>query len=265
MRWWPGRRRGAGVAVLLVVCAVATAGCGGSGVAERVAIGPSGAPSSSSASPPCPPPDAGGTAQIGWTPFVVVGGVHYQAVWPKVVLPETSLGEQVAVVRCRMADVVSDPAFQPRSGDAAFLPAGTVLREVSGYRHDFRLAAQEEGVWRAYEPVELPDAQTGADLLDVRGKVSRISLVEGHTGVGVLRTVADPTTVQRVVGAVLAAPVLTEAERQARREDIRDEPPSFVRFDLIDGTTVQRAWHVEADLFADALPAPAALRQALMP
>ena len=202
---------------------------------------------------------------IDWVPFVVVDGVQYQAVWPRVVLPETALGDEVAVVRCRIGDTVGNPGFQPRTGDAAFLPAGTVLREITGYRRDFRLAAQEDGVWRAYEPGELPDARTGADLLDVRGKVARISLVEGFHGEGVLRTVADPATVQRVVGAVLAAPVLTEAERQARRAEMGDKPPSFVRFDLVDGTTVQRAWQVEADLLADALPAPPALREALMP
>lgn len=58
-------------------------------------------------------------------------------------------------------------------------PPGTELREVEGYRSSFRLAAREDGAWQVYEADVVPDAETGADLLDLEGKVEQISLVEG--------------------------------------------------------------------------------------
>ncbi|MDP9394937.1 MAG: hypothetical protein M3Q27_12155 [Actinomycetota bacterium] len=164
---------------------------------------------------------------------------------------------------CTLSDVVGDPDYRPRDGDAAFLPVGTELREIAGYRSDFRLAAHEDGRWRIYEAADVPDAGTGEDLLDIRGKVRRVHLVEGDDeGTGILRTVDRPARVTALVDAVLAAPVMPEAEA-ARRFD--DETPVFVRFDLADGTTVQRAWHVRAGVLSRRVEAPAALLHALRP
>lgn len=248
------------VSVLAIVAAsIAMAGCGTSDsatepVTTAAAVRPAG---------PCPPEDADGDAAIDWVPFVVVDGVMLHAIFtPEVTVPESVLGEVVATVQCRIADTVGNPEFRPREGDAAYLPAGTELRAVEGYRTDFRLAAWEEGAWRIYETSELPDAEIGEDLLDIRGKVQTIHLVEGERGEGILRSVEDPRTVERVVDAVLEAPVLTDDTRFDR---MGNEAPLFVRFDLSDGTAVQRAWHVDSGVLAGQLDVPRALIEALQP
>ncbi len=105
-------------------------------------------------------------------------------------------------------------------------------------------------------------ALTGADLLDIGGKVERIHLVEGDRGEDVLRTVDDPAVVRRVVDAVLAAQVLADDTRFDR---MGNEATMFVRLDLADGTAVQRCWHVEAEVLAGHLEAPPALAETLAP
>jgi hypothetical protein len=179
----------------------------------------------------CPPAHAGGNAAIDRVPFVRVGGLMFHATFsPAVSVEESALGPTVATVRCRIADVVHNPDFRARDGDAAFLPAGTGLRAVTGYRRDFRLAAREDGGWHVYEVFDVPDAATGRDQLDLAGQVRRVHLVDGDADDAIRRTVHDP-----------------------------EESPWFVRFDLTDGTVVQRAWHVRAGVLVPRIAAPAAL------
>lgn len=246
------------LALAALAMTIAMAGCGDSGGTVETTT-PAGVPPAG----PCPPPDADGDAEIDWVPFIIVDGVMFHTTFtPDANVPESAVGDVVATVQCRIADTVGDPDFRPREGDAAYLAAGTELREVNGYRSDFRLAAWEDGAWRIYEPSEIAGADTGEDLLDIRGKVEAIHLVEGDRGEGILRTIEDPDTVRRVVDAVLDAPVLTDDTRFDR---MGNEAPLFVRFDLVDGTAVQRAWHVRAEVLAGELEAPAALTEALDP
>lgn len=212
----------------------------------------------------CPPPDGDGSSSISWVPFVRVNGLMFQATFsPTATVPESELGATVLTVACTIGETVRNPEYRPRDGDAAFLAAGTELREVNGYRPDFRLAAREEGAWHVYEVDDVPDAVTGEDMLDLRDKVVRVHLVEGDRGEKILRTVDDESQVTSIVQTVLMAPVLPESPTLYDR--LGDESPVFVRFDMTDGTAVQRAWHVESGVLWRRIKAPAALEQLLSP
>lgn len=210
----------------------------------------------------CPPADAEGNSIIDWVPFVVVDDVHFQSTYPAMTVDEAALGEVVSTVKCQISDRVGNPEYVIRDGDAAYLPAGTELREVVGYRTDFRLAAYEDGKWRIYESYDRDEISTGEDMLDLRDKVIAIHLVEGYYGRDIEQTVDDPELVAAIVNAVLDAPAVPEDERD---EATGGEEPVFVRFDLLDGTSVQRAWHVDAEIFALDFRAPAELTEALAP
>lgn len=244
-------------AVLLLVLIT---GCG----AEQ-GPGPAAVTTTTTTADGCPPPSGGdGGAAIDWVPFVRVDGLMFQATFsPRVTVPESELGATVMTVACTISQSVSNPEYRPRDGDAAFLAAGTELREITGYRSDFRLAARENGAWHVYEVDDLPDAITGEDLLDLRDKVVRVHLVEGDRDEQILKTVDDPSQVAALVAAVLAAPVLPETSTLYDR--LGDESPVFIRFDLVDGTVVQRAWHVEAGVLWRRIQAPAVLKEMLSP
>jgi hypothetical protein len=233
------------------VLVAALAGCGaGAGVATRSGDG-------------CPPANADGNASIDYVPFVRVGGLSFQKTFsPDVTVRPSRLGATVMTVRCTISEVVSNPDFESRDGDAAYLPIGTELRAVSGYRRDFRLAAKEDGAWRVYEVMDVPGAATGADQLDLAGKVVTVHLVEGDRGEDIVATVADPVRVTALVQAVLSSPVFPERELEER---LGDDSPVFVRFELVDGTAVQRAWHVRAGVLWPRIEAPPELAEALTP
>jgi len=165
---------------------------------------------------------------------------------PAATVAESQVGSTVLTVECTISETVRNPDYRPRDGDAAFLAAGTELREINGYRPDFRLAAWDDGAWQVYEVDDVPGAVTGEDMLDLRDKVVRVHLVEGDRGEGVLKTVDDTSTVASIVQAVLEAPVLPGTSKLYDR--LGNESPVFVRFEMIDGTAVQRAWHVRAGL-----------------
>jgi hypothetical protein len=158
-------------------------------------------------------------------------------------------------VLCRIADVVGDPDYRARDGDASYLPAGTELRRFGTADPRLRLAARVDGVWRVYEVQDVDSARTGADLLDLSGGVTSIDLLDSETGSQVLATVDDPATVRRVVDAVLAAKV------QASPSDILDAP-EYVAFHLTDGTTVRRPWLRAPGVLATSVQAPPELAEA---
>lgn len=242
-------------AVLTVVVLALASGCGGD---QIVTAGPGTGSAPSTA--PCPPPDAEGDAQIDWVPFVKVDGRRYEAVQSPAenLVTESALGDVVATVSCRIGDVVGDPQFRARDGDAAYLPAGTELRTFASANPELRLAVRENGEWRVYEVGEVPGARTGADVLDLAGGVVKVELLDGDTATEVLGSVSGPAEVRRLVDAVLAAPA-TEADH----EWSGDEAPVFVRFTLTDATVVQRAWHRSGGVLASQIAAPAELRMLL--
>ena len=250
-------RRAATAAVLLL----ALMSCSGQ---EDPAVETRADPADASTAPDCPPPDADGDAVIDWVPFVKVDGLMFQRAFsPAVTVDESDLGPTVDTVRCTIGDSVGNPDFRSRDGDASFLPVGTELRSVDGYRPDFRLAALEDGAWQVYEVDDVPDAVTGEDMLDLRDKVTAVHLVEGERGEGVLRTVDDPSRVTAIVQAVLAARVLPD--RPGLYDRLGNESPVFLRFEMADGTAVQRAWHVEAGILWRRIEAPEILESELSP
>lgn len=237
------------IRVLLTVVGVALlTGCGGE---QTVTASPRSEPTPSTAT--CPPPDAGGNAQIDWVPFVKIDGRMYSAMQAPAesTVPESALSDLVGTVTCEIGSMVGNPDFRARDGDAAYLPAGTELRSFADANPALRLAVHEDGAWRVYEVGEVPDARTGGDVLDLAGGVEKVELLDGDSATEVLGSVDEPADVQRLVDAVLEAPA-----GKPEHERLGDESPVFVRFTLVDGTAVQRPWHRSAGVLASQVAAP---------
>jgi hypothetical protein len=124
-------------------------------------------------------------------------------------LEEADLGPEVGRVTAQVQDrsglVGPCPLAGLPDGGATFLPVDSPLYAVKGYATSFRLAARWDGRLRLFEAVCGEHAKVGADLLDVAGRVERVSVYDGR-GTEVA-TFDDPVAVERLVGLVLAAPV----------------------------------------------------------
>ncbi|MGD7018518.1 hypothetical protein ACQCVC_20820, partial [Bacillus altitudinis] len=60
----------------------------------------------------------------------------------------------------------------------AFLPVGTEIYEIAGYRSDFRVLAGNQ----VYQVSENNKAKILSDLLDIKGKVAKMSLESDYDG-----------------------------------------------------------------------------------
>jgi hypothetical protein len=164
--------------------------------------------------------------------FVRFGGVTYYVADHGVGRPITrrDLGPEFARVRANPPASGSPLAYRPRDGDAAYLPVGSSVFSVKGYRPGFRLAASHHGRLWLYEAEEAVGAGTGADLLDLDGKVRYLSVNSGRYE---LARIKDRPRVAELVGQVLAAPVRPASGRI-------EQPYCFVVFNLADRTAVRR-------------------------
>jgi hypothetical protein len=139
--------------------------------------------------------------------FVQVDGITYQARWAPPSgreLHDSDLGAQVSVVRCKLADhIIEEPGGQ-LDGVAAYLDPGTAVYAVRGYRPSFRLAARREGKPVLFEAAENPRAGTWGELLDLGGKVRRITVHDDS--LHQLAVLGDRRQVNQLVGLLLRSP-----------------------------------------------------------
>jgi hypothetical protein len=187
--------------------------------------------------------------------FVRFGGVTYHVADHGVGRPIASddLGPRFAVVRANPPTSGPPLTYRPRDGDAAFLPVGSPVFTVKGYHPSFRLAASHHGRLRLYETEEAAGARTGADLLDLAGKVRYLSVNSGRVE---LARIKDGPRVAELVGQVLAAPVRPTDARAERRY-------CFVVFNLADRTAVRRTFFPDTGELTPGVFVPPAFTGAL--
>ncbi len=196
--------------------------------------------------------------------FVRLGGIMYLSRRPEDPpavgrpLQGRDLGTIVAHVRSKLDGMVHDPTYLPKDGDAAYLPVGTPIYGVKGYRPTFRLVARWNGHLFLYEADTNPQARRGADLLDVAGKVRSIG-IDSDTGDGTteIAAIAQPAQVATLVGLLLSARV-----DQGQTE--RDATRYFLTLSLLDGTTVHRAFWPASGQLSRGIITPSQFRLAIM-
>ena len=192
----------------------------------------------------CAQPAEGGFNEIEWVNYVRFDGIMYTA-HPRnpQVISASQLGPEFAKVRCQLSSLAG-PTDRPQDGDSLFLEPGTTVYEIQGYDPAFRLAARMNGLpgseWQGqllvYEADTNPKAKTGADLLDIGGKVQSISVNSPGSELTELGAIDDPDEVSSLVDMVLAAPVDQSIGPS------HDFPHYVIAFHLEDGTIVTRAY-----------------------
>lgn len=187
-------------------------------------------------------------AMIDWTEFVKLKGITYDGLYAQHgrTLTEADLGDLYDQVRFKVAGNITYTGYKTKDGDAASLEPGTKVYRVKGYDPRFRVAAMRDGQWILYEADTNPAAKTGADLLDLEGKVSHLVIrsMEDHSPLAEIR---DPVVVQAMVTAVLEAPVFGAGARGG--EATASENRYGITFVFQDGTATTRTYWTDSGFF----------------
>ena len=233
---------GLGLLLALTACGQSTAGT----LVPQLAAAPAA----------CPAAEPDGITD--WVAFVQHAGVQYLPNWPRSTVPEHRLGPVVGTVTCRRSTSTRGAGEPVRDGDAAYLPAGTELRALAGVDPTLRIAVHVTDGWEVYDAQDVDSASNGADLLDLR-QVVRVSLVESQDGTDVVRSLDAAADLARLVAAIRSAPVIPQDEVQ---QHVRG-PLWFVRFELAQGPSVQKAWYPDGGILFPRIVAPPVLRDLL--
>ena len=183
---------------------------------------------------------------ISWVPMVKFDDIHYVRRWDLVGkmtradpsdLTTEHLGPELYRIAFR-GDGYAGSGYRYQDGDATFLDPGTPVYTVKGYSSEFRLATLEQSRPTLYEADTNPQARTGEDLLDIRGKVTAIDILNDDDENTLLATMDDGPTIIRFVDMVLEAAI---NQNSRDRRGLR----YFLRFRLADGTSVVRVFRPE--------------------
>ena len=144
---------------------------------------------------------------------------------------------------------VSDPGYSLKSwkdGDAAFLEDGTPIHIIKGHKPEFTLAAYRN----LYMSVSHPDAETGADLMDLEGKVKYIGVNSSRDGKTELVAITDQPQIDSLVRMILDVPVDLNICNDL------DSDVNFLAFHLNDGITFTRGYCLQINRFNRSIQLP---------
>jgi hypothetical protein len=185
--------------------------------------------------------------------FITFDDVHYLrwAEEPGRPLTREDLGIEFATVECSNAEDRAGCAFG-RDAAAAFMPAGTRVYAVRGYRTEFRLAAVVRDRVFLYQVWRNARAKVGGDLFDIAGKVRAIDVQRGEP------TPAAPGTPARVApkDAQTLVDMIVRGRLRPHRAYVFGEPRYWLTIWLADGTTLGRPYFTETSELMDGLVVP---------
>jgi hypothetical protein len=119
--------------------------------------------------------------------------------------------------------------------DCNLLNPGEQVYSIKGYQASFRLAVRTSNGVFFYDVGENPRARTGADLFDLAGKVQSLAIAPIDNPDSPTKTIRDPATIEKLVGEILAAPVISNCSSGGNEEALL--------FHMKDGSLVElRYW-----------------------
>lgn len=186
--------------------------------------------------------------------FVTFDGVDYirWAEEPGRTLVPGDLGIEFATVECSVGEDRSGCPFG-RDAAAAFMPAGTRMYAVRGYRTEFRLAA----VWNdrifLYQVWRNARAKVGRDLYDIAGRVRAIDVQRGRL---MPPMPSKPVTVSARTDTEALVEMIARGTVRAPRAYGYGEPRYWLTFWLTDGTTLDRPYFTETSELMGGLVLP---------
>jgi hypothetical protein len=191
--------------------------------------------------------------------FVTFDGVDYIR-WPEEpgrALARADLEAEFATVECSMVDDRRNCAFGLDAA-SAFMPAGTRMYAVRGYRTEFRLAAVSNGRVFLYQAWRSARAKRGGDLYDIAGKVRAIDVQRGEPSAA---TAGSPVRIASAADVDALVTMILRGEMRRPRPHPLAEPRYWLTFWLSDGTTVGRPYFAETGEVMGGLVVPSEFRR----
>jgi hypothetical protein len=102
--------------------------------------------------------------------------------------------------------------------DCNLLNPGEQVYSIKGYQASFRLAVRTSNGVFFYDVGENPRARTGADLFDLAGKVQSLAVGPIDNPDSPTKIIRDPATIQKLIGEILAAPVIPNCSSGGNEE-----------------------------------------------
>ncbi|WP_052476300.1 hypothetical protein [Cohnella kolymensis] len=134
--------------------------------------------------------------------------------------------------------------YKMKSGDATFLPKGTKVYEVVGYKSTFRLLAGE----KLYQSDGNPKAHTVSDVYDIEGRVSKISFESTYDGHHLSYFTEE--AVSEFIEEYLALEYVGFDEIYKKGKGLGDTGRQFLRIHLDDGTSFRISYWTEENLIS---------------
>ena len=202
---------------------------------------------------------AGRAGAQGILDFVTFDGVDYIR-WmeePGRALARSDLGSEFAAVECSVGEDRGGCPFG-RDAAAAFMPTGTRLYVVRGYRTDFRLAAVVNDRIFLYQAWRNARAKRGGDLYDIASRVRTIHVQRGEPTPA---APGNPGTITSARDAEALVEMIVRGEARRPRAHPLEEPRYWVTFWLTDGTTLSRPYFAETSELLGGLVVPTEFRR----
>jgi hypothetical protein len=178
---------------------------------------------------------------IDWVDFLVINDVEYQQNYEATREATTKqLGDKVGGVAFTLDGNVCGN-HRAKNGDAAYLPVGTPVYELKGYKPEFRVVADN----KIYEVDNNPNAKTVRELLDIEGKVKKVALESGYDGshIGDFSAEASSEFIRELL-------LLPYVGFDVVYEKTRHESGVFLRVHLEDGTSFRMVYYPKANAFS---------------
>ncbi|WP_341279630.1 hypothetical protein [Paenibacillus sp. FSL H8-0537] len=226
--------------LIVLLLMLTAAGCGGGSIAMERGASKVPEVQVKAAGPEPEQPAESCNAIIEWVDFLMINGIKYQYNYEGTgKTADDQLGEKVGEVSYMLNDHACTDHVE-KDGNAAFLPIGTEIFAMKGYKPEFRVIASN----KVYEVMDNPKAATLGQLLDIEGKVDKVGLESAKDGspIGDFSAEASAQFIQELL------PLQHVGFNQVY-EKIKHESGVFLRVHLLDGTSFRLVYYPEGNGF----------------
>ncbi len=186
--------------------------------------------------------------EINWVDFIKFNEITYLRSNQSLPYSEEEL-EYFAEIQFRVDGNINTTRYQIKDGDAAYVDEGKPIYSIEGYSPEFRLVARVDAELYLFEADTNPNAETGADLLDIGDKVEYIGINSPVDGITELASITEQELVSSLVEMALNAPVDQSFSSRGSRQLV-------IVFYLSDGTFVKRSFRPDDGLLSRGILLP---------